>query len=137
MKGGLRWAQTAHGLALAGRRALQLVHRGLGAGPARCGHSPPPLASLAQTLSLPLLVLYRLISRLRPGIAYRFGPYPKDEGGPGIVETLNCSLTQRCGVLVRKSCSSSKTLPMHAARIKICSDQHNQRLNHNQKFNSL
>ena len=53
-------------------------------------------------------------------------PSPKGEGQTNIVEALNGSLRQRCGVLVRKSCSFSKTLTMHAARIKICIDQHNQ-----------
>ena len=55
-------------------------------------------------------------------------PCSKGEGQTNIVEALNCSLRQRCGVLVRKSCSFSKSLPMHAARIKICIDQHNQRI---------
>ena len=59
------------------------------------------------------------------------------QGGTGIVEALNYSLPQRYGVLVRKSCTFNKFLPLHPARIKICSDQHNQKLNHNQKFNSL
>lgn len=53
-------------------------------------------------------------------------PCPKGEGQTNIVEALNCSLRQRCGVLVRKSCSFSKSLLMHAARIKICIDRHNQ-----------
>ena len=44
---------------------------------------------------------------------------PKGEGQANIVEALNCSLRQRCGVLVRKSCSFSKSLAMHNARIKI------------------
>jgi len=53
-------------------------------------------------------------------------PCAKSEGQTTIVEALNCSLRQRCGVLVRKSCSFSKSLSMHAARIKICIDHHNQ-----------
>ena len=59
------------------------------------------------------------------------GPHrscPKGEGQTKTVEALNCSLYQRGGVLVRKSCSFSKLLPMHAARIKICIDQHNQQI---------
>ena len=50
---------------------------------------------------------------------------PKGSGGTSIVEALNCSLRQRCGVLVRKSCSFSKSLVMHAARIKIVIDNYN------------
>lgn len=50
----------------------------------------------------------------------------RDEAGQtNVVEALNCSLRQRCGVLVRKSCSFSKSLSMHQARIKIVIDQHN------------
>ena len=55
-------------------------------------------------------------------------PSPKGEGQTNIVEAINYSLRQRRGVLVRKSCSFSKYLPMHAARIKICIDQHNDRI---------
>ncbi|WP_159452125.1 IS1 family transposase [Hymenobacter roseosalivarius] len=53
---------------------------------------------------------------------------PKGSGGTSVIEAIHCSLRQRCGVLVRKSCSFSKSLPMHSARIKICIDQHNQRI---------
>ena len=53
-------------------------------------------------------------------------PCPKGEE-TNVIGALNCSLRQRCGVLVRKSCSFSKSVSMHAARIKICIDQHNQR----------
>ena len=49
-------------------------------------------------------------------------PCPKGEGQTNIIEALNCFLRQRCDVLVRKSCSFSKSLPMLAARIKICID---------------
>ena len=50
----------------------------------------------------------------------------RDESGQtNMVEALNCSLRQRCGVLVRKFCSFSKSLSMHHARIKIVIDQHN------------
>ena len=48
----------------------------------------------------------------------------KGEGQTSIVEALNCSLRQRCGVLVRKSCSFSKSLAMHTARIKFIIDKH-------------
>ena len=54
-------------------------------------------------------------------------PAAKGEGQARIVEAFNCSLRQRCGVLVRKSCLFSKSLLMHTARIKICIDQHNHR----------
>ena len=46
-------------------------------------------------------------------------------GGTSIVKALNCSLRQRCGVLVRKSCSFSKSLAMHSTRIKIVIDNYN------------
>ena len=50
---------------------------------------------------------------------------PKGSGGTSIVEAINCSLRQRCGVLVRKSCSFSKSLAGHTARIKIVIDNYN------------
>ena len=53
---------------------------------------------------------------------------PKGSGGTSIVEAVNCALRQRCGVLLRKSCSFSKSLAMHAARIKIVTDKHNNTL---------
>ena len=50
----------------------------------------------------------------------------RDEPGqPNMVEALNCSLRHRCGVLVRKSCSFSKSLTTRHARIKIVIDHHN------------
>jgi IS1 family transposase len=52
-------------------------------------------------------------------------PCPKGEGQTSIVEAINCALRQRCGVLVRKSCSFSKCLTMHTARIKIVIDNYN------------
>ena len=51
-------------------------------------------------------------------------PGPKGEGQTSIVETITCSLRQRCGVLVRKSCSFGKSLAMHTARIKIVVDNY-------------
>ena len=51
-------------------------------------------------------------------------PGPKGEGQTSIVEVLDCSLRQRCGVLVRKSCSFSKSLAMHPARSKFIIDKH-------------
>ncbi|WP_375417099.1 IS1 family transposase [uncultured Hymenobacter sp.] len=56
-------------------------------------------------------------------------PCPKGEGQTSIIEAINCSLRQRCGVLVRKSCSFSKRLVMHTARIKIVIDNYNITLN--------
>ena len=50
---------------------------------------------------------------------------PKGSGGTSIVEAINCSLRQRCGVLVHKSCSFSKSLQMHEMRIKIVIDYYN------------
>ena len=52
-------------------------------------------------------------------------PCPKGEGQTSIVEAVNGVLRQRCGVLVRKSCSFSKSLTMHEARIKIVIDNYN------------
>lgn len=56
---------------------------------------------------------------------YQHRPCPKGEGQTSIVEAINCSLRQRGGVLVRKSCSFSKCLKMHTARLKIIIDKHN------------
>jgi IS1 family transposase len=50
---------------------------------------------------------------------------PKGDGGTSIVEAVNCSLRQRCGVLVRKSCSFSNSLAMHTVCIKILIDNYN------------
>jgi len=50
---------------------------------------------------------------------------PKGSGGTSIVEAVNCALRQRGGVLVRKSCSFSKSLEMHTARSKIVIDKYN------------
>ena len=58
-------------------------------------------------------------------------PCPKGSGETSIVEALNCALRQRCGVLVRKSCSFSKCLVMHYARIKLVIDNHNAQLTPN------
>ena len=52
-------------------------------------------------------------------------PGPKGEGQTRIVEAINCSLRQRGGVLVRKSCSFSQSLATHTARIKIVIDNYN------------
>ena len=65
-------------------------------------------------------------AKVLPAGAHR--PSAKGSGQTSIVEALNCSLRQRCGVLVRKSCSFSKSLAMHHARIKICIDNHNNQI---------
>ena len=52
-------------------------------------------------------------------------PRLKDSGNTSIIEAINYSLRQRCSVLVRKSCSFSKSLLMHTARIKIVIDDYN------------
>ena len=50
---------------------------------------------------------------------------PKGSGGTSIVAAINCALRQRCGVLVRNSCSFSRCHQMHTARIKIVIDNYN------------
>ena len=62
-------------------------------------------------------------AKVLPAAAHR--PSAKGSGQTSIAEAINCSLRQRCGVLVRKSCSFSKSLAMHTARLKICIDNHN------------
>ncbi|RZK88296.1 MAG: IS1 family transposase [Hymenobacter sp.] len=62
-------------------------------------------------------------AKVLPRAAHR--PSVKGSGATSIVESLNCSLRQRCGVLVRKSCSFSKLLSMHQVRIQLCIDAHN------------
>lgn len=57
--------------------------------------------------------------------AHHHRPRPKGSGNTSMVEAINCSLRQRCGVLVRKPCSFSKSLGMHTARIKIVIDHYN------------
>lgn len=47
------------------------------------------------------------------------------KGRTNLVEGVNCWLRQRCAVLVRKTCSFSKCLAMHHARIKIAIDDYN------------
>ena len=62
-------------------------------------------------------------AKVLPKKAHR--PSAKGSGQTSIVEAINCSLRQRCGMLVRKSCSFSKNLAMHTARIKIVIDNYN------------
>ncbi len=60
-----------------------------------------------------------------PAAAHR--PSPKGSGQTSIVEAINCSLRQKCGVLVRKSCSFSRCLKMRHVRIQLVIDEHNRR----------
>ena len=50
---------------------------------------------------------------------WRYRRCPKGSGGISITEAINYSLRQRCGVLVRKSCSFSKALAMHDACLNL------------------
>ncbi len=70
--------------------------------------------------------LWKAYAQVLPRWHHR--PSPKGEGQTNIVEAINCSLRQRCGVLVRKSCSFSKSLAMHTARIKIVIDNYNRNI---------
>ena len=109
---------------MAGRRARQPTPRGLGVG--------YPWQATCRRLWVALPARYRrpcwyhtdewpAYAAVLPAHAHR-----RDESGQTkVVEALNCSLRQRCGVLVRKSCSFSKSLSRHHARIKIVIDQHN------------
>ncbi len=54
-------------------------------------------------------------------------PSAKGSGQTSSVEAINCSLRQRCGVLVRKSCSCSKCLTMHRLRFQYGIEAHNRR----------
>ncbi|UYZ61601.1 IS1 family transposase [Hymenobacter weizhouensis] len=58
-----------------------------------------------------------------PAGAHR--PSPKGSGQTSIVEAINCSLRQKCAVLVRKSCSFSRCRTMHRIRIQLVIDEHN------------
>lgn len=71
-------------------------------------------------------VLFPAYAQALPADPHR--PCPKGKGQTNIAEALNCFLRQRCGVLIRRSCSFNKSLPIHAARIKICIDGHNHRI---------
>ena len=55
-------------------------------------------------------------------------PSPKGSRLTSIVEAINCSLRQKCAVLVRKTCSFSRCLAMHHVRIQLVVDEHNRRL---------
>ena len=67
--------------------------------------------------------LWKAYAMVRPRCQHR--PCPKGAGQTSLVEAINCSLRQRCGALVRKSCSFSKSLTMHTARIKLVIDNYN------------
>lgn len=49
---------------------------------------------------------------------------PNGRSGTSIGEDVNCSLRQRCGVLVRTSCSFSKKRSRHTAQFKIAINNH-------------
>ena len=117
--------QEAQGVALAGRRTGPAAYCGLDAGQPGRSAPAPPLAGPPRALPSPLLALYRPVEGLREGPAALAAPALKGEGQTSIVEAINCSLRQHCGVLVRKSCSFSKSLAMHTARIKIVIDNYN------------
>ena len=51
------------------------------------------------------------------------------KGLTNLVEGLNCWLRQRCAVLVRKTCSFSKSIAMHHVRLKIAIDHYNDTIN--------
>lgn len=70
--------------------------------------------------------LWEAYAKVLPAGAHR--PSPKGSGATSIIEALNCSLRQRCGVLVRKSYSFSKLQSMHQVRIQLCIEAHNVRL---------
>ena len=61
-------------------------------------------------------------SYVRMLLRWRHRRCPKGDGGTGIIEAINGALRQRCGAVVCKSCSFSKSLSMHTARIKIVGD---------------
>jgi len=48
-------------------------------------------------------------------------PFPKGEGQTSIVEAINCSLHQRCDVLVRKYCCSANPWPCTRPALKLSS----------------
>lgn len=78
---------------------------------------------------LPLRVLHRPMESLRRRLAPLVAPARSQGRRPDqLVEAINCSLLHRCGALVRKSCSFSKSLAMHNARIRIGIDYHNRTL---------
>ncbi|RZJ95466.1 MAG: IS1 family transposase [Hymenobacter sp.] len=105
-------------MAVAGRGAGQPAHRGLGDGHARHGYLPPARYRRHCWYHTDEWPAYAAVL---PPHAHR-----RDEAGQtNVAEALNCSLRQRCSVLVRKSCSFSKSLSMHHARIKIVINQHN------------
>jgi insertion element IS1 protein InsB len=57
--------------------------------------------------------------------AGRYYPSLKGSDETSIVEAIHCALRQRCGVLVRKTCSFSKCLKMHWRRIQLVIDEFN------------
>ena len=55
-------------------------------------------------------------------------PGPKGEGRTNAAGAINCPLRRHCGVPGRKSCSFSKSLAVHTARIELIIANYNQRI---------
>lgn len=64
--------------------------------------------------------------RVLPAGGHR--PSATGRGQTSIVEAVNCSLRQKCAVLVRKTCSFSRSLAMHRIRLQLVIDEHNRRI---------
>ena len=121
----LRGAQKAQGVALAGHRTGPASYRGLDVGQPTMR---PCAASGSRYRCITVGIAGSLPTSGRPTTALAARPCPKGKGRTSIVEAITCSLRQRCGVLVRKSCSFSKSLAMHTARIKIVIDNYNRNI---------
>ena len=97
-------------VALAGRRPRHTLRRGLGAG-------LPAYQPVARCYT----DAWEAYAAVVPASQHRGGR----KGRTNLVEGINNWLRQRCAVLVRKTCSFSKCLQMHHARIKIAIDAYN------------
>ena len=116
----------AQRLAVAGRRTGLAPHRGLGAWLSRGRHGQAVVGRAPARYQRHCRYHtdhWEAYAKVLP--AHHHRPHPKGSGKTNIVEAINCSLRQRCGVLVRKSCSFSKNLRMHTGRIKIVIDNYN------------
>ena len=112
---------------VAGHRTGPATHRGLDAG-------PPVRSTLVTNSGKHCRRITDTITRFfndqgkasaKVLTRWQHRPGPRGEGPTRIVEAINCSLRRRCGVLVRKSCSFSKSLTIHTVRTKIVIDNHN------------
>ena len=112
------WSNAPGGALWAGRWAAEVKRRCVSSG------SRYPAGITATAGILP--TSWKAYAKVLPRWQHR--PCPKGEGQTNIVEAINCALRQRCGVLVRKSCSFSKSLAMHTARIKIVIDNYNRNI---------